>query len=451
MSILERLHDRLYELGVSTCKNVIMILLFYRFTSKENELDNLENINSVERFIEEAKKHRAEDIFYDVDSVMSKVSDETFIDIVQVITEEKFDRTRDVFGEIYESIIGKLDAKLSGQFYTPKGLSNLLAKIANTYHTETETIKIYDCACGSGGLLLAYDRENRQGMHELYGQELNFDTARLARMNLYLSGKTGAIATGDTLTNPQLQEHKPFDIIVANPPYSVKWAGDSDKELSQDERFTPAGQLAPKAKADWAFIMHSISYMSDNAIGVFVMFPGTLYRGGAEKSIRKYLVENNLIDAVIQMPSNLFTSTAIGVDIVVLRKGKTKTDNSVLFYNASGYGTKTGKIVELSDTDIETIVNDYRTRQSVQGMSGVVTTKEIADADYKLTPSQYIEETEEPEIDIDEVNKKSLANDLRHFRSTLKLYKAIDTILGQDLKHEFIKEIEKIIAKEKGD
>lgn len=449
MNILERLHDKLYGLGVSTCKNIIMILLFYRFTSKENELNELEDINSVERFIEEAKKHKAKDIFYDVDSVMSKVSDETFIDIAQVITEEKFDRTRDVFGEIYESIIGKLDAKLAGQFYTPKGLSNLLAKIANTNRTDKDTIKIYDCACGSGGLLLAYDRESSQGIHELYGQELNYDTARLARMNLYLAGKTGAIATGDTLTNPQLQEHKPFDIIVANPPYSVKWVGDSDKELAQDERFTPAGKLAPKAKADWAFIMHSISYMGNSSIGVFVMFPGTLYRGGAEKTIRKYIVDNNLIDAVIQMPANLFTNTTIGVDIVVIRKDK--TDDNVLFYNASGYGTKTKNIVELSDKDIENIVNDYKSRQAVQGMLGVVTTKDIANADYKLTPSQYIDEPEEEEIDIDEVNKESLANDLKHFRATINLYKSIDKILGQDMKRVFIKEIEKIIQEEKGE
>lgn len=450
MNILERLHDKLYGLGVSTCKNIITILLFYRFTSKENELNELEDITSVERFIEEAKKHKAKDIFYDVDSVMSKVSDETFIDIAQAITEEKFDRTRDVFGEIYESIIGKLDAKLAGQFYTPKGLSNLLAKIANTYRTETEPIKIYDCACGSGGLLLAYDRESSQGIHELYGQEINYDTARLARMNLYLSGKTGAIATGDTLTNPQLQEHKPFDIIVANPPYSVKWVGDSDKELAQDERFTPAGKLAPKAKADWAFIMHSISYMGNSSIGVFVMFPGTLYRGGAEKTIRKYIVDNNLIDAVIQMPANLFTNTTIGVDIVVIRKDK--TDDNVLFYNASGYGTTTRKIVELSDKDIENIVNDYKSRQAVQGMLGVVTTKDIANADYKLTPSQYIDEPEEEEeIDIDEVNKELLANDLKHFRATINLYKSMDEILGQDMKRVFIKEIEKIIQEEKGE
>lgn len=249
------------------------------------------------------------------------------------------DNSIDAFGDAYEylmSMYASNAGKSGGEFFTPQEVSELLTRIAVVGKTEVN--KVYDPACGSGSLLLQaakiLGKENvRLGF---FGQEINLTTYNLCRINMFLHDidyDKFDIAHEDTLTHPQHLDDEPFEVIVSNPPYSIKWEGDDNPVLINDPRFSPAGVLAPKSKADLAFIMHSLAWLASNGTAAIVCFPGIMYRGGAEKKIRQYLIDNNFIDCVIQLPSNLFYGTSIATCIMVLKRNK--TDNRTLFIDAS--------------------------------------------------------------------------------------------------------------------
>ncbi|MGQ4509373.1 type I restriction-modification system subunit M [Dermabacteraceae bacterium P13147] len=321
------------------------------------------------------------------------------------------DNTIDLFGDAYEYLMGMYASnagKSGGEYYTPQEVSELLARIASAGKSEVN--KVYDPAMGSGSLLLKFlkvlgPNRVRTGF---YGQEINLTTYNLARINMFLHNvgyDKFSLAYGDTLTDPSLehQEEEPFEAIVSNPPYSTRWAGDSDQVLIDDERFSPAGVLAPKSKADMAFVMHILSWLAVNGTAAIVEFPGVLYRGGAEQKIRKYLVDNNYVDTVIQLPPDLFYGTGIATCIMVLRKSK--RDNSVLFIDASAEFVRSGNKNKLDEEHRDKIFNAFDAREDVDYFAKLVPSSEIADKDYALTVSSYVEkEDTTEEIDIVELN-----------------------------------------------
>ena len=249
------------------------------------------------------------------------------------------DNTIDLFGDAYEYLMTMYAAnagKSGGEFFTPQEVSELLARI--TVVGKKEVNKVYDPACGSGSLLLKFAKVlgKNNVRNGFFGQEVNITTYNLCRINMFLHDinyEKFDIAHGDTLTDPKHWDDEPFEAIVSNPPYSIKWAGDANSLLINDERFTPAGVLAPKSKADLAFVMHCLSWLATNGTAAIVSFPGAMYRGGAEQKIRKYLVDNNYVDAVIQLPTDLFFGTTIATCILVIKKNK--SDSKVLFIDAS--------------------------------------------------------------------------------------------------------------------
>ena len=298
--------------------------------------------------------------------------------------------------------------KSGGEYYTPQEVSELLTKIA--LGNKTEVNKVYDPACGSGSLLLKaakiLGKENvRQGF---YGQEINLTTYNLCRINMFLHDidfDKFNIANEDTLLSPQHWDEEPFEVIVSNPPYSTKWEGDSNPLMINDPRFSPAGVLAPKSKADLAFIMHSLAWLSTNGTASIVCFPGVMYRGGAEQKIRKYLVDNNYIDCIIQLPDNLFYGTSIATCIMVLKKSK--QDSSVLFIDATKECVKVTNSNKLTVENIEAIYSCYMERLEKEHFSKVVTYDEIAVQDYNLSVSTYVEQEDTREvIDIKELNRE---------------------------------------------
>ena len=322
------------------------------------------------------------------------------------------DQTIDVFGDAYEYLMSMYASgagKSGGEFFTPQEVSELLTKIATVGKTEVN--KVYDPACGSGSLLLKsakiLGKENvRQGF---FGQEINITTYNLCRINMFLHDidyDKFNIACEDTLTSPEHWEEAPFEVIVSNPPYSIKWAGSDDPLLINDPRFAPAGVLAPKSKADLAFIMHSLSWLATNGTAAIVCFPGIMYRGAAEKKIRKYLIDNNFVDCVIQLPSNLFFGTPIATCIMVLKKSK--ADNKVLFIDASAEFEKATNNNKLSDKNITKIVEHFSSRTDEPYFSRLVDYKEISEEqDYNLSVSTYVEQENTKEVvDIKELNSE---------------------------------------------
>lgn len=319
------------------------------------------------------------------------------------------DNTIDAFGDAYEflmSMYASNAGKSGGEFFTPQEVSELLARI--TLVGKTEINKVYDPACGSGSLLLKFakilGKDNvRQGF---YGQEINITTYNLCRINMFLHDidyDKFDIGHGDTLTEPLHWDDEPFEAIVSNPPYSIKWDGDSNPILINDPRFSPAGVLAPKSKADLAFIMHSLSWLATNGTAAIVCFPGVLYRGGAEQKIRKYLVENNYIDCIIQLPDNLFFGTSIATCIMVLKKSK--SDNNILFIDASNEFVKVTNNNKLSQDNIEKILNAYIDRMDIKHFAKLVSKAEIEKQDYNLSVSTYVEKEDTREkIDIVALN-----------------------------------------------
>lgn len=315
----------------------------------------------------------------------------------------------DTFGDAYEflmSMYASNAGKSGGEFFTPQEVSELLTRIAVVEKKEVN--KVYDPACGSGSLLLKsakiLGKDNvRNGF---FGQEINPTTFNLCRINMFLHDidyDKFDIAYGDTLLDPQHWDDEPFEVIVSNPPYSIKWKGDDDPILINDERFSPAGVLAPKSKADLAFIMHSLAWLATNGTAAIVCFPGIMYRGGAEKKIRKYLIDNNYVDCIIQLPDNLFFGTSIATCIMVLKKSK--TDNLVLFIDASNEFEKVTNNNKLTPENIEKIVNEFVSRADVEFFSRSVPYSEIQENDFNLSVSTYVEKEDKREaIDIVKLN-----------------------------------------------
>lgn len=321
------------------------------------------------------------------------------------------DNTIDAFGDAYEFLMGMYASnagKSGGEYFTPQEVSELLTRL--TVVGKTQVNKVYDPACGSGSLLLKFakilGKENvRQGF---YGQEINLTTYNLCRINMFLHDidfDKFNIACEDTLISPQHWDDEPFEAIVSNPPYSTKWAGDDNPLLINDTRFSPAGVLAPKSKADLAFVMHSLSWLSTNGTAAIVCFPGIFYRGGAEQKIRKYLVDNNFIDCIIQLPDNLFFGTSIATCIMVLKKSK--NENVTLFIDATAECEKVTNNNKLRDKNIKNILKMFTDRADIAHKARLVQNSEIAENNYNLSVATYIEKEDTRQaIDIKALNKE---------------------------------------------
>lgn len=346
------------------------------------------------------------------------------------------DNEIDLFGDAYEFLISNYAAnagKSGGEFFTPQNVSNLIARLA-IFGQETVN-KIYDPACGSGSLLLQAKKLFGEYFSEegFFGQEINHTTYNLARMNMFLHNINYVkfdIALGDTLLHPQYGDQKPFDAIVSNPPYSVNWVGSDDPTLINDDRFAPAGVLAPKSKADFAFVLHSLNYLSARGRAAIICFPGIFYRGGAEQKIRKYLVDNNFVESVISLPPNLFYGTSIAVNILVLSKHKTEPKTQ--FIDASGedfFKKETNNNVLLPE-HTDRILDIFGNKEEVQYVATLVDNAQIAENDYNLSVSSYVEAEDKREIiDINKLNTE-----------VAETVKRIDT-LRADI-DEIIKELE---------
>lgn len=321
------------------------------------------------------------------------------------------DHSIDAFGDAYEFLMTMYASnagKSGGEFFTPQEVSELLARIATAGKTEVN--KVYDPACGSGSLLLQVNKvfgadKVRTGF---FGQEINITTYNLCRINMFLHNinyEHFNIQCGDTLLEPKHWDDEPFDVIVSNPPYSIKWVGEDDATLINDPRFSPAGVLAPKSKADLAFAMHMLAWLSETGTAAIVEFPGVLYRGGKEQKIRKYLIENNYVDTVIQLPANLFFGVSIATCIIVLKRNK--ADNSVLFIDASNeYAKATNKNV-LTEENIKNILNAHLERKDVPHFCSLVKNSDIVANDSNLSVSSYVEQEDTREkVDIVELTER---------------------------------------------
>lgn len=319
----------------------------------------------------------------------------------------------DLFGDAYEFLISNYAAnagKSGGEFFTPQSVSKLIAKLAT--HKQETINKIYDPAAGSGSLLLQAKKQFDNHVIEdgFYGQEINHTTYNLARMNMFLHNVNYDkfdIALGNTLLDPHFGDEKPFDAIVSNPPYSVNWIGSDDPTLINDERFAPAGVLAPKSKADFAFVLHCLNYLSSKGRAAIVCFPGIFYRGGAEQKIRKYLIDNNFVETVISLAPNLFFGTSIAVNILIL--SKSKKDSTTQFIDASGenfFKKETNNNI-LTEEHIEEILRIFDTKEDIEYVSKCVDNEKIAEENYNLSVNTYVEAEDTREvIDIKELNAK---------------------------------------------
>ncbi len=319
------------------------------------------------------------------------------------------DHDIDAFGDAYEYLMAMYASnagKSGGEFFTPADVSELLTRLGTVGKKEIN--KVYDPACGSGSLLLKAEKIlGRAAVRGgFFGQEINITTYNLCRINMFLHDvefDRFDIACEDTLTAPQHWDDEPFELIVSNPPYSIKWAGDDDPLLINDPRFAPAGVLAPKSKADMAFIMHSLAWLATGGTAAIVCFPGIMYRSGAEQKIRKYLIDNNYIDCIIQLPSNLFFGTSIATCIMVLKKGK--ADDKTLFIDASGECVKVTNNNRLTAANIERIADTFAARKEEKHFSHLAAYDEIAENAYNLSVSTYVEQEDKREkIDIGKLN-----------------------------------------------
>lgn len=341
------------------------------------------------------------------------------------------DNTIDAFGDAYEYLMGMYASqagKSGGEFFTPQEVSELLARI--TVVGKTSVNKVYDPAVGSGSLLLKFakvlGKDNvRQGF---FGQEINLNTYNLARINMFLHDVNYSdfnLAHGDTLIDPAHWDDEPFEAIVSNPPYSIKWAGDANPLLINDPRYAPAGVLAPKSKADLAFTMHMLSWLAVNGTAAIVEFPGVLYRGGAEQKIRRYLIDNNYIDTVIQLPPDLFFGTTIATCIIVLKKSK--KDNAVLFVDASAEFTRIGNKNKLLPEHQQRILDAFAAREDVAHFARLVPNADLAENGYNISVSSYVQ----PEDTTEAVDIKALNAEIaRIVARQSELRAAIDAIVA---------------------
>jgi type I restriction enzyme M protein len=319
------------------------------------------------------------------------------------------DNTIDLFGDAYEYLMqmyASTAGKSGGEYYTPQEVSELLARI--TVVGKDEVNKVYDPACGSGSLLLKFAKVLGPGKVRkgFFGQEINLTTYNLCRINMFLHDvnyEQFDIAHGDTLIDPHHWDDEPFEAIVSNPPYSIQWDGAANPLLINDPRFSPAGVLAPKSKADLAFTMHILSWLAVDGTAAIVEFPGVLYRSGAEQKIRKYLVDNNYVDTVIQLPPDLFFGTTIATCIVVLKKSK--ADAGVLFIDASAEFVRSGNKNRLSDANQEKILEAFTARDDVDHFARLVGHDTIAENNYNISVSSYVEQEDtRVAVDITELN-----------------------------------------------
>jgi type I restriction enzyme M protein len=421
--------------------------LFENVHKKAKDDDNLnETLSTVFKNIENSAKGTASEdsmkgLFDDIDVNSNKLGatvqkrNALLVKIMDSIASlglgDYQDNNNDTFGDAYEYLMTMYASnagKSGGEFFTPSEVSELLAKI--TVVGKTEVNKVYDPACGSGSLLLKFAKvlgkdKVRQGF---FGQEINITTYNLCRINMFLHDinyEKFDIAHGDTLLEPKHWDDEPFDAIVSNPPYSTKWEGNDNPLLINDPRFSPAGVLAPKSKADLAFTMHMLSWLSTTGTAAIVEFPGVLYRGGAEQKIRKYLIDNNYVDAVIQLPPDLFFGTTIATCIIVLKKSK--TENKTLFIDASAQFVRGGNKNKLSDENIETIESAYIERKDIDHFCCLVDNSDIADNDYNIAVSSYVEqENTTEEVDIEKLNAQIAEIVIRQN----KLRVAIDEIVA---------------------
>ena len=401
--------------------------LFCNVRKRADKDENLnETLEKVFKNIEDsAKGTDSEDdfsgLFDDIDVNSNKLGatvakrNEKLVKLLDGIGDMKLgdykDNTIDAFGDAYEFLMGMYASnagKSGGEYFTPQEVSELLTRL--TVVGKTEVNKVYDPACGSGSLLLkvakVLGKENvRQGF---YGQEINLTTYNLCRINMFLHDvdfDKFNIANEDTLISPAHWDEEPFEAIVSNPPYSTKWAGDDNPLLINDPRFSPAGVLAPKSKADMAFIMHSLSWLATNGAAAIVCFPGIFYRGGAEQKIRKYLIDNNFVDCIIQLPDNLFFGTSIATCIMVLKKSK--NDNATLFIDATTECEKVTNNNKLRDKHIENILKMFIDRTDIDYKAKLVANSTIAENDYNLSVSTYIEKQDTKKaVDIKALNKE---------------------------------------------
>lgn len=364
-------------------------------------------------------------LFEDLDLTSTKIGrtvgarNEVIVKILNHLDKIDFrleDIKADVLGDAYEYLIAKFAAgagKSAGEFYTPQQVSKILAKIVTTGKTKLKSV--YDPTCGSGSLLLRVSREV-EDVSEFYGQELNRTTYNLARMNMILHDvhyRKFDIQQEDTLENPQHLD-KRFEAVVANPPFSAHWKGDKNPLNSSDERFSQYGRIAPKTKADYAFVTHMIHHLADNGTMATVLPHGVLYRSAAEGVIRNYLIrELNYLDAVIGLPANIFYGTGIPTCILVFKKCR-EVDDNVVFIDASSdnHFIKNGNQNELRDEDVEEIINTYRARETKDKYSYVATLAEIAENDYNLNISRYVDSfVEEDDINLNEVAERIVTID----------------------------------------
>jgi type I restriction enzyme M protein len=338
----------------------------------------------------------------------------------------------DLFGDAYEFLISNYAAnagKSGGEFFTPQHVSKLIAQLA--MHKQTSVNKIYDPACGSGSLLLQAKKHFDQHLIEdgFFGQEINHTTYNLARMNMFLHNVNYDkfnIQLGNTLEDPHFADDRPFDAIVSNPPYSVKWIGSDDPTLINDERFAPAGVLAPKSKADFAFVLHALNYLSSKGRAVIVCFPGIFYRGGAEQKIRQYLVDNNYVESVISLAPNLFYGTTIAVNILVLAKNK--KDSTTQFIDASGLFKKETNNNVLLDSHIEQIMAVFDSKENVDHFAKSAPLEEVVAKEYNLSVSTYVEVKDNREV----VNIAQLNADLKTTVTKVdRLRKEVDVIVAE--------------------
>lgn len=399
--------------------------LFRNVKAKADKDENLnETLERVFSHIEESAKGTSSEndfsgLFDDIDVNSNKLGstvdkrNKKLALILQKIGDMKLgdyqNNSIDAFGDAYEylmSMYASNAGKSGGEFFTPQEVSELLTRLA--IGDKKEVNKVYDPACGSGSLLLQaikiLGKDNiKQGF---FGQEKNITTYNLCRINMFLHDvdfDKFNIACEDTLIAPQHWDDEPFDVIVSNPPYSIKWEGDDNPILINDQRFAPAGVLAPKGKADMAFIMHSLSWLSSNGVASIVCFPGIMYRGGAEQKIRKYLVDNNYIDCIIQLPDNLFFGTSIATCIMVMKKSK--KDTNVVFIDGSKEFVKVTNNNKLTPENIRNIVKAYQDRVDKQYMVKVASYDDVKANDYNLSVSTYVEKKDTREkVDIKALN-----------------------------------------------
>lgn len=396
-----------------------------RAKAKNDENLNMTLEQAFNHIEDSAKGSESEDdfsgLFDDIDVNSNKLGatvakrNEKLVKLLDGVGEMKLgnyqDNTIDAFGDAYEylmSMYASNAGKSGGEFFTPQEVSDLLTRLAIAGKTEVN--KVYDPACGSGSLLLKAAKilgkdHVRQGF---FGQEINLTTYNLCRINMFLHDidfDKFDIAHEDTLTSPQHWDDEPFEVIVSNPPYSIKWEGDDNPVLINDPRFSPAGVLAPKSKADMAFIMHALAWLATNGTAAIVCFPGIMYRGGAEKKIRQYLIDNNFIDTIIQLPDNLFFGTSIATCIMVLKKSK--AENKTLFIDASKQFVKITNNNKLTEDNIQKILNVFMSRENQEYFSRLVDNSEIAGQEYNLSVSSYVEQEDTREvIDINALNKE---------------------------------------------